>query len=433
MKYGMFIALLLASHNLYPSLPDNLDISLVSTESEIDHRSSDSEPDSLDLSAIDEFGNTPLHTAVFRGQHELVKLLTDKIKAHESEKEYETGVFSWAFKKLKGLVKKQLCEGLNKQNLDGQTPLHIAVLQGHPEILAYLLKQGADPSFPNNLELYPLDLAIALKKPGCICALLKNGGKSRYGRITEPFKGYNGSPEDQQKYFSEENLRFEQNKQFEAAAKCNDIEAQLLLIKQGVNVNYMRGSITGLQDAILMNRHPVTKELIAHGATLIYENGNDRTPLEYALYSPTGLSIKACKCILNGIIFQKLRARYREAYVRKFTTFCTFLRLKKDGIHLPKDLWEYILESLNETAIDLISVAIRNASFDEYLNIAISKYGHLLGKKRIILIISSFAKKDIQAACPSYTAKATDREWCKMTDAERTGVINGDLRRKEFN
>ena len=172
----------------------------------------------LDLYAPDEAGNTALHKAVFHGHAAIVKLLVEKIKLFESQKDYEAGIFSWGFKKLKGIVKKQPCEGLDKQNLEGQTSVHIAVLKGQAAILRYLLEQGADPNIPNTIELLPLDLAVTLKSVDCICSLIDTSGKSRYRLDGDYFKSYNASAEDRKRCFSAESLRKRQNELLKYAA-----------------------------------------------------------------------------------------------------------------------------------------------------------------------------------------------------------------------
>ncbi|KAJ2905304.1 ankyrin repeat containing protein yar1 [Zalerion maritima] len=102
---------------------------------EISSRTSLAPPEVL-LKAKDEGGQTPLHMAVANGHLATTTLIISHISSHPSKLTL-----------------------LNAQNSFGNTPLHWAAERGHIEIVKFLVSSGADPTIANSKGDIPLDSA----------------------------------------------------------------------------------------------------------------------------------------------------------------------------------------------------------------------------------------------------------------------------------
>lgn len=73
-------------------------------------------------------------------------------------------------------IKKCVAAGysVDQQDAYGWTPLMCATCEGHSEIVAYLLKQGADPDIKCKSGMTPLDIALKIKN-NIIIQLLESG------------------------------------------------------------------------------------------------------------------------------------------------------------------------------------------------------------------------------------------------------------------
>ncbi|XP_043507342.1 nuclear factor NF-kappa-B p105 subunit isoform X1 [Frieseomelitta varia] len=100
------------------------------------------------------YGDSPLHSALRYGQHNIVKYL------------------------LMLLCTNKDCKTLiNSQNSSGKTPLHYAVLQNQPEITKALLMLGADPNRTDDHGFSPLHVAVKISDAGaCVDVLLSEKG-----------------------------------------------------------------------------------------------------------------------------------------------------------------------------------------------------------------------------------------------------------------
>jgi len=96
------------------------------------------------------FGNTPLHVAAVQGDMEAVRLLID------------AGA------------------DLNSQGEHGYTPLHEAVEQGHFEVADLLIKSGSDPKKSNVDGETPFDIARLLPNQDPRIVTLLNGALGRH-------------------------------------------------------------------------------------------------------------------------------------------------------------------------------------------------------------------------------------------------------------
>ena len=77
-------------------------------------------------------------------------------------------------------VKQHLAAGtdVNAKDEDGETPLQLAALNDHKEIVELLIAEGADVNALNGMGVTPLDWAINLKQTETIDLLRKHGGKT---------------------------------------------------------------------------------------------------------------------------------------------------------------------------------------------------------------------------------------------------------------
>ncbi|GFR64100.1 inhibitor kappa B [Elysia marginata] len=79
-------------------------------------------------------GETPLHIACRLGHHQMVKNLLTPVRYKELREN------TWE------IPYQRLPQDLGTFNCDGQTPLHVAAIAGHEDIVKLLLKSGADPN-----------------------------------------------------------------------------------------------------------------------------------------------------------------------------------------------------------------------------------------------------------------------------------------------
>ncbi|KAK3768519.1 hypothetical protein RRG08_060881 [Elysia crispata] len=86
------------------------------------------------VDAQDLRGETPLHIACRQGHLETVKNLLTPV--HYKEKQGNMWEIPY----------QRLPQDLGVQNCEGQTPLHVAAIAGHEEVVELLLKAGADPN-----------------------------------------------------------------------------------------------------------------------------------------------------------------------------------------------------------------------------------------------------------------------------------------------
>ena len=138
------------------------------------------------LEAKDKFGFTALHLASFYGSLEILKELIKQgadINAKNNDEETILHLAARSKKPNIDLVKyllknKDIKQKLEAKEKDGWAALHSAAFAGSLEILAELIKQGADINASNNDEETILHLAARAEKPNIelIKYLLENKG-----------------------------------------------------------------------------------------------------------------------------------------------------------------------------------------------------------------------------------------------------------------
>ena len=108
------------------------------------------------LTKQDQNGNTPLHKAVISGHLPMVVSLVGKFTTLE-HKAYRNQI--------------------NQQNSCGNTPLHLAIQFDHPEIAEFLVKNGADPTIKNCTHVSASELRERFRR-GDSWDILKQAGNN---------------------------------------------------------------------------------------------------------------------------------------------------------------------------------------------------------------------------------------------------------------
>jgi ankyrin repeat protein len=97
------------------------------------------------LDARDDAGQTPLHSAVYRGYTEIAEFLISKNA------------------------------DINVKDNRGGTPLHWAAIQPEPNNTVLLMQSGSNPNITDNFEMTPLNWAVSKGNARNVKALLEMG------------------------------------------------------------------------------------------------------------------------------------------------------------------------------------------------------------------------------------------------------------------
>lgn len=125
---------------------------------------------------------TPYMLACQSGQMKYVKEFFDESKASEKSKQGQTCLLYSTYSNQIKIVE-FLCEKtdlVNVADVNGQTPLKVAVSYNNPEIVKVLLDHKADPNVKaaNEYDLQPLVAAANNVSPEIVSALLEAGAKT---------------------------------------------------------------------------------------------------------------------------------------------------------------------------------------------------------------------------------------------------------------
>jgi len=158
-------------------------------------------------------------------------------------------------------VKKMLSENnnlLKEKNQNEFFPLHIAVVEGHPEIVQYLIASGANINCKGMYGWSPLHLAIKFNQKDIVSLLLNN----------------NADPAIKMDWG---------NTPLHSAAYKNQIEIAELVIAEGANINEIDNEgNTALHAAASRGHLEMLKFLISKGADPNKINSQDQKPIHFA-------------------------------------------------------------------------------------------------------------------------------------------------------
>jgi ankyrin repeat protein len=203
--------------------------------------------------------NNKLFEAAFDGRfHEVVKLI-------------ENGVDAFLYEGIK----------IKPYEIDLNTPLHLASLNGHLEIIKYLIKKGVDVNAKNRKSQTPLHLAIHNAHKNIIDFLLHHNANinalDSEGDTPLAWAAYKGQLE---------------------------IVKQLIALKTNINIANKTGN-SPLHWASGEGYTDIVKLLIEHDANLTCLNEEDHTPLKVAIHRG---QTETVKFLLN---IQKRKAEHQ--------------------------------------------------------------------------------------------------------------------------
>ncbi|KAM9624368.1 ankyrin repeat domain-containing protein 27 isoform 3-T5 [Morphnus guianensis] len=185
--------------------------------------------------------------------------------------------------------------GVNVSNQDGFTPLHMAALHGHSELVCLLLKHGASISAKNAKHAVPLHLACQKGHFQVVKCLMdynaKQNKKDIYGNTPLIYACLNG--------------------QYETTA---------LLLQHGasVNISNAKGN-TALHEAVIGKNEALVDLLLQNGAMTHIRNERNCTPADCA--EPNSNIIKlletAPSCVATSAEREKEREQHATIKIRK--------------------------------------------------------------------------------------------------------------------
>jgi len=216
----------------------------------------------LDINAIDQSGNTPLHLAVDRGSQDIAELLiANGARVNARNANGQTPLYRAIAIGHNEIAALLINNGTDVNNIDGSgtTPLHKAAHYGTVEILKLLIAKGAEINIQDNQRKTPLDIAVDLKLQDTVALLISKNpdvnSEDKEGRtllhIAVDFK-------------------------------LEDVAKQL--IAKGAFVNAKNNLLqTPLHLAVAQGSQDIAELLIANGARVNARNANGQTPLYQAI------------------------------------------------------------------------------------------------------------------------------------------------------
>ena len=178
---------------------------------------------------------------------------------------------------------------LEMKDIDGQTPLHLAV--DNPKIVKLLLRHGANMSVRNGKGYAPLHAAVLTKKIEAVKILLKNGSNiDELSTVTRLFS------------YQESSLHM--------AVRNGDFTMVQYLIDNKANINIKNGlEHTPLATSIQLSQTKIAEILIQNGADLKYANQYGTSVIDYAIHNDNKKMVQ----ILNANIdFDKFRDSFGD-------------------------------------------------------------------------------------------------------------------------
>lgn len=207
------------------------------------------------------------------------------------------------------LIKKGI--DLNQKLETGQTPFHIACLQGNVDIVKYLIKNGANIHLSDKNNNTPLHLAV----------------KANHANIVKYLLDCKANPNCVNK---------ENNSPLFLVQSC---EIAIILIRYGANVNHRNyNNDTPLHKIVKFKSHTIIKILLNHHANPLIINKQKRTPIDIAKYHECK-SVNNCnKDKLSGVLLQ-----YSIIVKKKYSIMLNkILNKNNQDLLLHKMIYQYL-------------------------------------------------------------------------------------------
>ncbi|MBD1828763.1 ankyrin repeat domain-containing protein [Microcoleus vaginatus GB1-A2] len=216
----------------------------------------------LDINAIDQYGDTPLHLAVDRGSQDIAELLiANGARVNVRNANGQTPLYQAIAIGHNEIAALLINNGTDVNNIDGSgtTPLHKAAHYGTVKILKWLIAKGAEINIQDNQRKTPLDIAVDLKLQDTVARLISKNpdvnSEDKEGRTL---------------------LHIAVDFKLEDVAKK--------LIAKGAFVNAKNNLLqTPLHLAVAQGSQDIAELLIANGARVNGRNANGQTPLYQAI------------------------------------------------------------------------------------------------------------------------------------------------------
>ncbi|MEP6490182.1 ankyrin repeat domain-containing protein [Microcoleus vaginatus GB2-A3] len=216
----------------------------------------------LDINAMDQSGNTPLHLAVDRGSQDIAELLiANGARVNVRNENGQTPLYRAIAIGHNEIAALLINNGTDVNNIDGSgtTPLHKAAHYGTVKILKLLIAKGAEINIHDNQRKTPLDIAVDLKLQDTVALLI------------------NKNPD-----VNSEDKEGRTLLHIAVDFKLEDVAKQL--IAKGAFVNAKNNLLqTPLHLAVAQGSQDIAELLIANGARVNVRNENGQTPLYQAI------------------------------------------------------------------------------------------------------------------------------------------------------
>mmetsp|Transcript_32249 Transcript_32249/g.51405 ORF Transcript_32249/g.51405 Transcript_32249/m.51405 type:complete len:156 (-) Transcript_32249:11-478(-) len=134
-----------------------------------------------DVYAKDSSGTTVWHEAAQHGRYEFMKKLFDsglvkdwscdnngRNMLHCAAREGKSDIAGLIIDFFEKQSADNKCEFIQTKDIDGATPLHLACVQGHPQVVRILLESGANPASKCNAGKTGLEYATHWKRDNCV-------------------------------------------------------------------------------------------------------------------------------------------------------------------------------------------------------------------------------------------------------------------------
>ncbi|MEG4517237.1 MULTISPECIES: ankyrin repeat domain-containing protein [unclassified Microcoleus] len=253
----------------------------------------------LDINAIDQSGNTPLHLAVDRGSQDIAELLiANGARVNVRNENGQTPLYRAIAIGHNEIAALLINNGTDVNNIDGSgtTPLHKAAHYGNVEILKLLIAKGAEINIQDNQRKTPLDIALDLKLQDTVALLISKNpdvnSEDEYGsnllHIAVDFKLKDVAKQLMAKgaFVNAKNNLLQTPLHLAVAQGSQDIAE--LLIANGARVNARNADgQTPLYQAIAIGHNDIAALLIKNGADVNNRAMCDTTPLHKAAHYGT--------------------------------------------------------------------------------------------------------------------------------------------------